>query len=131
MLSQASAARAMVDGMRGLYLLLLWLCLVKGSTYYGQARAASRRRLSLYTGLYLSCYTYHAAGGGPLPLCAANPNPNPNQAEGPFPYALVARAEAQCYFELPDEVRAASKLVSQSSDLIRLVGDCRQLPPLG
>ena len=26
------------------------------------------------------------------------------QAEGPFPYALVARAEAQCYFELPDEV---------------------------
>ena len=53
-------------------------------------------------------YTYHdtyrAAGGGSLPLCAANPNPNPNQAEGPFPYALVARAEAQCYFELPDEV---------------------------
>eukprot|EP00964_Phaeocystis_antarctica_P140218 scaffold105008_cov54-Phaeocystis_antarctica.AAC.4 len=50
--------------------------------------------------------TYHAAGGGSLPLCAANPNPNPNpnQAEGPFPYALVARAEAQCYFELPDEV---------------------------
>ena len=28
------------------------------------------------------------------------------QAEGPFPYALVARAEAQCYFELPDEVAA-------------------------
>ena len=48
--------------------------------------------------------TYHAAGGGAFPLCAANPNPNPNQAEGPFPYALVARAEAQCYFELPDEV---------------------------
>ena len=26
------------------------------------------------------------------------------QAEGPFPYALVARGESQCYFELPDEV---------------------------
>ena len=46
-------------------------------------------------------------------------------------YHPPTRAEAQCYFELPDEVRAASKLVSQSSDLIRLVGDCRQLPPLG
>ena len=69
-----------------------------GSIYYGQARAASRGALPL------SCYTYRAAGGGSFPLCAAHPNPNPNQAEGPFPYALVARAEAQCYFELPDEV---------------------------